>query len=509
MAYEKINFSRSALRELPAAPVGKRVYYRDTKEPGLLLCVTPAGTKSFQVYMKVTGNPERVTLGRFSPRIAESVDLPRACAHGDFMANTPELNVRMARSLAPLIKLDLKAGVSAADTKKSKRAELTLGELFEEYVTRHLESKEKKSTEAIRSNFERYLGKLPNESKKKHGTKRVKPTGSVNWSNRPISSITRQEIKRLHIDLGKHIGHRTANVVTALLRAMYNRAIYWEEFKKGNPAAGVEMFSTSSRERFMQKDEIPRFFAAVAQEPNSDIRDFVLLDLLTGARKGNVLSMRWSDINLERAEWRIPDTKNGEPLTVPLMPEAIQILQSRKPKRPAEFVFPGNGKSGHKQDPRKGWMRVFDYDELNQLTQRIRDAGKQFDSPATRAKGPGDKSRKVETRSQSLARARKVAHELAVDTTGARIDDLHIHDLRRTLGSWQAATGASLVVIGKSLGHRDQEATAIYARLNIEPVRASVERATGAMLEAAGVRKPAEVIPIKEARNANNTKRST
>jgi integrase len=508
LASEKINFSRSALRSLPSAPAGKRAYYYDTKESGLVLCVTPGGTKSFQIYVKVSGIPARVTLGRFSPNIADSVDLPSNCKHGDFMANTPELNVRMARSLAPLVKFDLKAGVSAADTKKAKRGELTLEELFEEYVTRHLESKNRKSTKSIRSNFERYLGKLPNEPKKKQGAKRVKPPGSVNWSARPISSITRQEVKRLHTDLGKHIGHRTANVVTALIRAMYNRAIYWEDFKKDNPAAGVEMFSTPSRERFMQKDEIPRFFAAVAQEPNTDIRDFVLLDLLTGARKGNALSMRWADISFDRAEWRIPDTKNDEALTVPLMAEAVAILQGRKPKKAAEFVFPGRGKSGHMADPRKGWIRIFDYDELNQLTQRIRDAGKQFEWPATRKKGPRDNSRKVESLSQSLARARKVALEMEVDTTGARIGDLHVHDLRRTLGSWQAATGASLVVIGKSLGHRDQEATAIYARLNIEPVRASVERATGAILEAAGVRKPAEVIPIKKARNSSKEKRS-
>ncbi|MCX7147530.1 MAG: hypothetical protein NT042_15360 [Sulfuritalea sp.] len=315
MAYEKINFSRSALQALPAAPAGKRTYYCDTKEPGLLVCVTPAGTKSFQIYLKVSGSPERVTLGRFSARIAESVDLPPGCKHGDFMANTPELNVRMARSLAPLIKLDLKAGVSAAETKKTKRGELTLDELFEEYVTRHLEPTKKKGAATLRADFERYLGKLPVESKKSPKLKRIKRTGTVNWSNRPISSITRQEVKKLHTDLGKHIGHRTANIVVSQLRAMYNRAIYWEEFKGANPASGVEMFSTPSRERFIQKDEIPRFFAAVAMEPNVDIRDFILLDLLTGGRKGNVTAMRWTDVNLDRAEWRIPDTKNGEPLS--------------------------------------------------------------------------------------------------------------------------------------------------------------------------------------------------
>lgn len=70
-----------------------------------------------------------------------------------------------------------------------------------------------------------------------------------------------------------------------------------------------------------------------------------------------------------------------------------------------------------------------------------------------------------------------------------RIPDLRIHDLRRTLGSWQAITGASLPIIGKSLNHKSQQATAIYARLDLDPVRMSVEKATAAMLVAAGVRK--------------------
>ncbi|MBS1955263.1 MAG: tyrosine-type recombinase/integrase [Cyanobacteria bacterium SZAS-4] len=64
----------------------------------------------------------------------------------------------------------------------------------------------------------------------------------------------------------------------------------------------------------------------------------------------------------------------------------------------------------------------------------------------------------------------------------ARIDDVHLHDLRRTLGSWQAATGASLHVIGKTLNHKDSNTTAIYARLNLDPVRQAMENATDALL---------------------------
>lgn len=74
--------------------------------------------------------------------------------------------------------------------------------------------------------------------------------------------------------------------------------------------------------------------------------------------------------------------------------------------------------------------------------------------------------------------------------------DLRIHDLRRTLGSWQAKTGASMAIIGKSLNHKTHQATAIYAHLDLDPVRQSVNTATAAMLEAAGLKEGAQVLPL-------------
>ncbi len=79
------------------------------------------------------------------------------------------------------------------------------------------------------------------------------------------------------------------------------------------------------------------------------------------------------------------------------------------------------------------------------------------------------------------------------------VADLHIHDLRRSLGSWQAITGASLPIIGKSLGHKSPDATMIYARLSLDPVRQSVNTATAAMMEAGGMKEKAEVIQFKTA----------
>src|ERR1700736_2385025 len=66
----------------------------------------------------------------------------------------------------------------------------------------------------------------------------------------------------------------------------------------------------------------------------------------------------------------------------------------------------------------------------------------------------------------------------------AKIENFRIHDLRRTQGSWQAAAGASLSIIGKSLGHSSTAATAVYARLDLDPVRQSMTAVNAAMLAA-------------------------
>jgi site-specific recombinase XerD len=79
--------------------------------------------------------------------------------------------------------------------------------------------------------------------------------------------------------------------------------------------------------------------------------------------------------------------------------------------------------------------------------------------------------------------------------------DLRLHDLRRTLGSYQAAQGTALNIIGKSLGHTSIAATQIYAQLDLDPIRASVMAATRTII--AGSKKglkQAKVIELKQLR---------
>ncbi|SFH38334.1 Site-specific recombinase XerD [Nitrosospira sp. Nsp14] len=394
----KINFTKAMIEGLPLPEQGKRIDFHDTKTLGLQVRVSSNGTRTFSVLRRIHGRLERVTLGRY-----------------------PALTIEQARRKAAEINADIANSVNPAEVKRGRKAELTFSELFGEYLERH--SKPNKKTWAQdESQFHSYL--------------------RATLGPKKISAINRSSVASIHSSITKAGQATTANRVKALVSSIFGWAIsagLWHT----NPATGIKHNKEQSRDRFIQGDELPRFFRALADEQNSSMRDFFLLSLLTGARRANVLAMRWEDISLDRAEWRLRTTKNGTPQTVTLSPQAIQILRDRLPLEPTVFVFPGRGKTGHLAEPKKGWQRI-------------------------------------------LSRA--------------GLGDLRIHDLRRTLGSWQAKQGASLAIIGKSLNHKSQNTTAIYARLDLDPVRDSVNAATSAMMVAGGLTPDMGVVKFNRSR---------
>ena len=245
-----------------------------------------------------------------------------------------------------------------------------------------------------------------------------------------LSTIERNEIKAIHAKTTKKSAAQ-ADRVMAVVSAVYTFMLANEQYNGQNPASLIQKNPAPSRDRFLQVEELAPFFKALSESTNEIMRDFFLLALLTGARRANVTAMRWADIDMVAGVWRIAKTKNGTPQTVTLSPEAVSILNSRRAIG-GEFVFPGEGKSKHIVEPKKAWATIL---------------------------------------------------------KAAGIENLRIHDLRRTLGSWQARKGSSLPIIGKSLNHKTHQATAIYARLDLDPVRQSVNIATVAMMEAAGLRR--------------------
>ena len=83
---------------------------------------------------------------------------------------------------------------------------------------------------------------------------------------------------------------------------VFGKAVEWG-FLDYNPAQGVKVAGKKvSRDRFLQADELPRFFAAVAEEEPA-MRDFILLALLTGARRANLCAMHWRELDLSAGVW--------------------------------------------------------------------------------------------------------------------------------------------------------------------------------------------------------------
>lgn len=385
-----LNFTKAAIESLPVPERGWKYYY-DTKVSGLAIGVGSTGVKTFVLYRKVDRKPERIKIGRY-----------------------PDLTVDKARAQAMNLNADIANGTNPAELKRTRRGEMTFRDLFIRYYNEH-SIPHKKTADEDKQKYDKYLAS--NES-------------GINLASRQLSDVTKGEISKLFAKISKE--HKiTANRVLALISSIFGKAIEWEIWTQPNPCLGIKRNRENTRDRFLHPDELPKFFEQVRAYPNATVRDYILISLLTGARRSNVLEMRWEQLNLERATWRIPDTKNGTPQTVPLVPDAVEILRDRKVLAEcagSPFVFPGDGVTGHLVEPKKAWKIIL---------------------------------------------------------TKAGIADLRLHDLRRTMGSWQAGTGANMSVISRSLNHKSMQTTAIYARLWMEPVRDSMETAANAIMKAA------------------------
>lgn len=251
------------------------------------------------------------------------------------------------------------------------------------------------------------------------------------WKDVRVCDIKRGDVQGWLTGIAEANGPGAGNRARDLMRMVFNRCIEWDLIPNDyNPAQKLRKFKIRPRSRFLQSDEMPRFFAALDTLRYQTTKDFLLMCLLTAVRRSNVAAMRWDEVDLDFATWKVPRTKNGDEQIVPLTEMALSILNRRKLHADSPWVFPSDRSStGHLTKPEKAW---------GELVKR------------------------------------------------AQLENVRMHDLRRSLASWQAITGANLVVIAKTLGHRDLNSTAIYARLNVADQRRAMRVATEAMLRAAG-----------------------
>jgi integrase len=381
MATERFTFTTDNLEQLPAPKDAESVLYADEQTNGLAIRVRSTGTKSFYFTDQFGAFPRQKNLGRF-----------------------PSVSLEEARAKARQISLALsKAQSPWAKARPEAPSDITLEQLFELYMDLHAKIRCKTASD-MQANFLRYLNC---------------------FASRTTSSITRVEVQNWVNTLGITNPH-TANRSYDLLRAIINWGIKKEIITHRNPCLGIDKYLLKPRDRFVQPgDEFERVAAAINAEIDL-FRDFFWICLFTGARRGNILSMRWEDVNLDAQTWRIPDTKNGDAQFITLIPQAVELLGQRKlsAKGPWVFTSPKNS-TKHCGSPKAAWQRI-----------------------------------------RRLAQA----------------PDLRIHDLRRTLGSYMAIQGVSPTIIGKALGHRSPASTAIYARLTQDPVRNAIRNALAHVL---------------------------
>lgn len=182
---------------------------------------------------------------------------------------------------------------------------------------------------------------------------------------------------------------------------------------------------------------------ALGKAANQTIADAIRFALLTGARRGNICNARWQDIHLDNGLWIIPrdQSKNKRPMPIALVPAAILLLRRRREEQAA-------------------WLK-----------RRAKRYGlaKQEDCPFVfQGRTPDQPVKELKTTWQAVCKA-------------AKIKGVRIHDLRHTLASHMAMKGASLLLIGKQLGHADKQSTMRYSHLEIEAVRPATEAAVAAM----------------------------
>jgi integrase len=404
----KVNFTKHVLDELRTPEKGSRAYH-DVKTPGLIVLVTAAGAKTFYLYRWYANKPERIKIGRYP-------------------AVTPE----QARTQAQKLNGQIAGGADPAAKRRAVLAEPTLGETFDRWMEIHAKPRLRSWPELARQ-----------------WTCYLEP-----WRARQLRTIGKPDVFTFHSRLGTERGPYLANRVRALLHGLFEFATA-EGWEHPNPVKGVKKFPEHSRDRFIQPDEIRKFLDAIQAEPDGRLRDVFLLALLTGARRRNVLSAKWVDIDIGRALWTIPaaESKSGRGIIIPLVLPALKIVTDRRAETPADcaWVFPSLVRKGrHLVEPRAAW------DAIRQRSGLL---------------------------------------------------DVHFHDIRRTLASWQIATGASLPVVAASLGHGPASgATAVYARLaDPTPVRDALTLATTAMMET-GSGEPAEARKPRSRKGAQNAK---
>lgn len=390
--------TKSVVANLPLPAKGNRIYY-DSEVKGFGVRITAKGARAFILnYRTRTGRERRYTIGSY-----------------------PDWSVSAAREEAGELKKRIDVGDDPMAEVEADRHAKTVADLCARFEDEHLSKNRPSTARDYRAMIRREV--LPE------------------WKHRKVAEITYSDVDGIHRKITKRGAPYHANRVLALLSKMFNLSIKWG-WRTDNPCKGVERNPEQKRERYLSGAELASLTKALAEYEDQQAANIVRLLLLTGARRGEVMSARWADFDLEKGVWTKPGATTKQKTThrVPLSAPAIQLLTELRNVAPAdaEYVFPSRV-GGHRVEVKKEWAQLCKM---------------------------------------------------------AGIENARLHDLRHTYASVLASAGLSLPVIGALLGHTQPQTTARYAHLFDDPLRAATER-VGSIVMPDADKPEGEVVPMK------------
>jgi len=268
----------------------------------------------------------------------------------------PALTVEQARKEAHKLLGYIAVGRNPPAEKKYKALHgTTLKQAFDDFIT-------------VRKNL---------KARTLYDYQRLMKVAFADWQNKAMLDLSKDMVAKRHYKIGVERGEAYANLSMRFLRALFNFSIAQYEDGSGNsilrenPVMRLTQtrawYRVERRQAVIKPHQLLPWYQAVMSLKQDEISmqsamvaDCLLFLLFTGLRRQEAATLKWSDFDLDDRSFTLSDTKNREPLTLPLTDFISSLLESRKTATDSEYVFAGDGKAGYLIEPRRQVQKVIE-----------------------------------------------------------------------------------------------------------------------------------------------------